>query len=183
MSYPYRYTNGAEVLGQSASAIFNNIRRDDVIESLKKHGVAQLEPDQWYPVDKFVDVMAEWYQNSSTTDNLVSVGMAIIENAPLPPEVNQQSPIEQLSLISMIHDQSHRNGDVGKHIIEQVNSEHIKITSNTPYPDDMIYGYIYGICKRFLVPNGYRFTLKYDDAKQHNGDKYTIYHITLKKTD
>lgn len=155
-----RYTNGADVLGQSANAIFNHMRKDDVIESLTKHGLSELQAEEWYPVDGFVDVMAEWYQNPNTTDNLVSVGMAIIDNALLPAEVDDMSPLEQLSLISMIHDQSHRNGDVGQHIINQVADNHIQITSNTPYPDDMIYGYIYGICKRYLQPKGYRFVVK-----------------------
>lgn len=179
MNYPYRHTNGAEVLGQSASAIFNNMRREEVLESLEKHGVANLKPDEWYPVDKFVDAMADWYNNPNTTINLVSVGMAIIENAPMPSEVADMSPLEQLSLISMIHDQSHRNGDAGKYVMVQVSDNHVKITSNTPYPDDMIYGYIYGICRRFLAPKGYRFMLRYDDViTQHDGHDCTVFHVT-----
>lgn len=179
MHYPYRYVPGVEVLGAAASAIFNHLLGDEVMESLRKHGVDQLQPDQWYSVDKFIEVFADWFRNPSNTSNqLVSVGMAIIDNAVLPPEM-ETAPLEQkLFLLGALHQINHRNGDPGSYQIEQVGEKHIKYTTNTPYPDDMIYGYIYGVARRFL-PRGTRFTVSYDTTvrRQHEGGTHTVYHL------
>lgn len=180
MSYPYRYAPGAEVLGQAASAIFNHMLGDEVMDSLRKHGVDQLKPDEWYPVDKFIEVFADWFRNPENTSNqLVSVGMAIIDNAMLPPEMESAPLVQKLMLLGALHDINHRGtGDPGRYIIEQVGEKHLKYTTNTPYPDDMIYGYIYGVAKRFL-PRGTRFTVSYDPdiPRQHEGGTHTVFHL------
>ncbi len=180
MPYPYRYAPGAEVLGQAASAIFNHMLGDEVMDSLRKHGVDQLKPDEWYPVDKFIEVFADWFKNPENTSNqLVSVGMAIIHNAVLPPEMESAPLIDKLILLGKLHDINHRgSGDPGRYVIEQLGEKHLKYTTNTPYPDDMIYGYIYGVAKRFL-PRGTHFTVSYDPdvPRQHEGGTHTVFHL------
>ncbi len=107
MKYPYRYTNGAEVLGESASAIINHMLSANVVASLERYGLSDIKSDEWYPVDRFIDVFSEWYNdadNINTMDNLVSVGMAVVDNAPFPPDVADMTPLEQVSVIRLIYD-------------------------------------------------------------------------------
>jgi hypothetical protein len=105
--------------------------------------------------------------------------MAIIDNAVLPPEMETAPLVQKLMLLSALHDINHRGtGDPGRYIVEQVGEKHLKYTTNTPYPDDMIYGYIYGVAKRFL-PRGTHFTVTYDPEvpRQHEGGTHTIFHL------
>ncbi|NDJ55219.1 MAG: hypothetical protein GYB68_19275, partial [Chloroflexi bacterium] len=151
MPYPYRYAPHAEVLGAAASATVNHLRRAEVLPSLEKHGLLDIQAEEWYPVDKFVHVFEEWYaSHTSVMADLVSVGMAIIDNMVLPPNLDALATIDKLMLIGQLHDMQHRGGDPGGYKIELLDDYHIRYTEDTVYPDHMIYGYIYGIARRFL---------------------------------
>ena len=62
MAYPYRYAPDGEVLGAGISAIFNHRRRNEVLDSLVYHGADYLDPETWYPVDKFINIFTEWHR-------------------------------------------------------------------------------------------------------------------------
>ncbi|NDJ52064.1 MAG: hypothetical protein GYB68_03145, partial [Chloroflexi bacterium] len=55
---------------------------------------------------------------------------------------------------------------------------HIRYTEDTVYPDHMIYGYIYGIARRFLGRD-HSFTVKYDPElrRQDAGGSATVIHL------
>lgn len=181
MAYPYRYAPDAEVLGAAASALINHMNRDAVEASLKAHGLDDLKLDEWYPVDKIINLFKDWMDNdpSGVSSNLVSVGLAIIENMVLPPEMEAVSQRDKLLMVGTLHELQHRGGDPGGYEIIEVGPQHIQYNTNTVYPDDMIYGYVYGIARRYL-DKGTRFTVRYDpDApRQDKGGEQTILHLT-----
>ena len=57
----------------------------------------------------------------------------------------------------------HRNGDVGEERAEKLGDKHLRLIMKTPYPDDLAYGVVWGMARRFL-PTGTHFTVKYDEA-------------------
>jgi len=181
MSYPYRYAPDCKVIGAAASALVNHMNRDAVIDSLETHGLVEIEPEAWYPADKFVNVFKDWIESdpSGVSSNLVSVGLAIIENMVLPPDMETMSQREKLLMVGTLHELQHSGGDPGGYEIFEVGPQHIQYNTNTIYPDDMIYGYIYGIARRYL-DSGTRFTVRYDPdvPRQEKGGTQTIIHLT-----
>lgn len=179
MSYPYRYAPGAEIYGAAATAIFNHFRRESVLESLQRYNMDELEEDQWYPVDQILNVLADWFQQPSTTANLVSVGMALTYHLEMTPDQEKLDTLSKLLLLGDLHMAQHRGQGAGSYQAEQVGPTHIVYSQDMVWPDDMIYGYIYGAARRFL-PEGTHFVLRYDpdEPRQDEGGSRTILHLT-----
>lgn len=179
MPYPYRYAPNAEIRGAAAIAIFNNFRRDSVIESLEVHGLTDLDPEQWYPVDRFIDVFKQWSGDADFSANLVSIGMAIIYHLELPTEIESLPDEEKLLHLGRLFEAQHRNGNVGQCSSDQIGPQHIRYSESSIWPDDMIYGYIYGSARRYL-PRGVHFTVSYDETEptQNLGGDRTVIHLT-----
>lgn len=178
MAYPYRFSPNAEVFGAGMSALFNHYRREDVIDSLTRHGLDYFEPDGWYPVDRFINLLAEWSKMAGSITTLVSVGMAMTYHIELPDDIALLSGLEKIMLLGDMHVQQHRSGDVGAYTVERTDENKIRFTENMIWPDDMIYGYIYGTAKRYLDHNLY-FSLHYvnNDNRQDMGGSQTVFDL------
>lgn len=178
MSYPYRYAPGAEVSGAIMSAVFNHYTRNDVIESLERHGLDYFDAENWYPVEQFISLLEEWSEMPAFTTNFVSVGMAMIYHIDLPDDFDKKNPVDKLFLIGELH-LSHHRGEAGTYVVKQTGPSTIQFKENTVWPDDLIYGYIYGAAQRFL-PQYVHFTLRYAAGHQHqeNGGETTLFELT-----
>lgn len=180
MTYPYRFAPGVEVSGAIMSAIFNHYRRDDVLASLQAHGLDYFDPDQWYAVDQFINLLAEWSHMPAFSTNLVSVGMAMIYHIDLPDAIERLSDFDKMLKLGDLHIAQHRNGDVGSYTVKAVSPRMISYRQNTVWPDDLIYGYIYGAAQRYIGHTSF-FTLRYAEnhQRQDMGGKSTILELTL----
>ena len=65
-------------------------------------------------------------------------------------------PIEKMKKLGELHMMHHRNGDAGEYTVKIVDDKHMTFIENTLWPDDMIYGYIYGAAQRFLRQRRHR---------------------------
>ncbi len=180
MIYPYRYAPHAQVLGAGMSAIFNHYRREAVLASLKTHGLDYLEPDEWYEVDKFIEVFAEWHHLPAFTTNYVSVGMALIYHMEALDELDAVDPLQKLLLLGDLHVAQHRAGEVGRYKVTQLTERHIVYEENMVWPDDLIYGYIYGATQHILRDQT-SFVVTYDEKhqRQEYGGQSTLIHLML----
>ncbi len=175
MDYPYRFAPSAEVMGAVMSAVFNHYQRSDVLESLQKHGLDYFEADQWYPVDTFVNLLAEWWHIPEFFTTFVSVGIAMAYHIELPDEAEALGVPEKLMLMGDLHMQQHRGQGVGGYQVKRLSANSIRYTENTLWPDDMIYGYLYGAAQRYL-DKSMRFTLQIvnNTTRQDMGGSETI---------
>ncbi|MEP7286552.1 MAG: hypothetical protein ABI947_12375 [Chloroflexota bacterium] len=76
----------AEVMGTGLLGLIKNLRADDVLPYLQRYGLDSIDADHWYPHQLSLDfqrAIEESHINS--TDNLVAIGMAVMEKAPFPP--------------------------------------------------------------------------------------------------
>lgn len=180
MSYPYRYAPGAEVSGAIMSAVFNHYRRDEVIDSLTAHELDYFDADKWYPVDQFVDLLKEWSLHPSFTSNYVSVGMAMIYHIELSDDLQALDSVAKLLKLGEFFMAQHRGQGIGAFSAEAVSPSAIVYTESTVWPDDIIYGYIYGAVQRYLGL-GKHFVLSYADDHQHQdkGGSSTVLHLTI----
>jgi hypothetical protein len=79
-----------------------------------------------------------------------------------------------------LYGERHRNGDAGTFVLKKISEQHYIVTVTCPYPDDIMYGVLYGYVRAFRPP-GKGFTLRYDEsAPRHDqGGKQTVIHIEI----
>lgn len=171
-----------EVIGATAMALINNIQSDEIVPLLEKNGLADMEPDQWYPLQDVLNVMSDISENPNATTNFVSVGMAAatIGIQSRPPEA-QQAPLRQiLEQYGEYFPTRFRNGDLGFVRTQVVNDDHFIVEVKTAFPDDIFYGIMYAYARHYK-PEGKHFTVKYDEnaSRRDFGAEVTLIHIVL----
>ncbi len=162
--------------------MINNMVYEEVIEVVRKHGLHNLDPNAYYPADKFINVFADLINRSNKHMNLVGLGMAVIDNTPLDPEIDNWELEKQLALPVLAYKHKmYKDKLPGDFSLEWISNDHVAYHEALVWPDDFMYGYIYSFAKRFLSKHN-TFAVKYDeniDRQDHGGD-VTIIHVTWK---
>jgi hypothetical protein len=169
----------AEIIGQNVLGFVGCTNKDRIIPFLEKHGLNHIDPDQWYPLQSWLDVLNDLVNAGGAMFDFVSVGLKIAETAVYPPEVEHMPFADFVMLIPQVYQLQHRNGDVGEERAEKLSNTHLRLIMNTPYPDDLAYGVVWGMARRFL-PKGTQFTIAYDGAEPRHdqGGEYTVLDIS-----
>lgn len=174
---------GMELIGQAALSFINNVQSSEIHPYLVKYGLTNVQPDQWYPASKIMDLMNDMAHGTNLTSNLVAIGMEIATNMVMPPEMEHAPLVAILEAWDVLYHMQHRNlvnpgVDIGYVKLEKVTENHYTTIHRHLYPDDMTYGLAYGMAKRFL-PKGTHFKVKYDSEapNRDQGGSVTIIHI------
>lgn len=169
-----------ELMGRTALSLIENIQHQNIEPILIKHNLNSINPDAWYKMQDVLNVLSEISEGANSMSNFVSIGIAAAELSVLPPEMEKMSVGEILAAYGKIYKLRHRGGDAGEVIPEKISDKHYKITTNTPYPDDVFYGVMYGYVRRFR-PAGAHFVVSYDEnvTRRDDGGEYTVVHIKL----
>ncbi len=176
-----------EVLGQQVIAFFNNARSEEIRPVLAKYGLASINPDEWYPVQSLLDVLSDLAKQADWSANFVSIGMAMADAADLPPE-SRGAPIEDfLMRINAEYQAWHRGGDTGIIEVQKLADGHFQLVNEikTAYPDDMVYGLVYGYVRR-LLPQGTPFRVRYNESggpRRDYGGDFTVIDIAWSQTE
>ena len=166
-----------EVSGAAVQAIVTAMGNRS-LSVLAKHGLAELDPDGWYPQQAWLDAFAELAQGDfSTMLDLVSIGMRIPEVARWPTGV--ETIEDGLFSIDRAYQMAHRNGVIGSYWVRIVSEHEAKLVCENPYPCHFDYGIIYGTARRFLPP-GKGLTVIHDDHGRcrRNGDDSCTYYVS-----
>ncbi len=168
----------AYVLGQAMMAFIQSINFTNFQPILSRYNLAKIEPQKWYPQQIWLDVFNEINTNRNSSDNLVSIGMKVVETAQYPPEFESWSLIRQITMMGEIYVMNNRGADIGKITPEIVNDNHVIMHDSTPYPDDFVYGAYYALARRFTAPN-FKFSVKFDEniPRRGQGGDATLVHI------
>jgi hypothetical protein len=160
----YIASGGAEVIGSAMKNWFVGLNRDEYMPlikpTLRRYGILDVRDDRWYPHQYSLDVfkiIAESGTNPAA--HLVSLGMAYVETATFPPEINDTS--SALLLLPQIYHLNIRN--IPEHEgyeVALVAENHIQIRDRNPFPHDTVYGFIWGIARRFRAREDNFATLK-----------------------
>jgi hypothetical protein len=112
--------------------------------------------------------------------DLVSIGMKLVECAPMPPQFASLPILAILQSAPAAYKLTDRGTDPGDIRCEVVADKHVKLYFRLPDPDDQLYGITYGYMRRFASPRGIRFTVYYDKEalRREEGGEYTIIHVT-----
>ncbi len=167
-------TSGAAML-----SFIESINIDRIRPFLEKHGLTNIDPDKWYPLQQWLDVLSDISEQGGAMFDFVSIGMKIIETAKFPPEFEALAFEQAVMAIDDLYHANARGGDIGEYTVEQVGEKQIEVTCRIPFPDDVAYGQLYGMARRML-PKGSHPTVRYDEdiPRREKGGERTIMHVT-----
>lgn len=168
-----------EVVGHNLLSFIQNANADNIEPVLKKYGLAVIDPEKWYSLQQWLDVLGDLAGQSGGMFDLVAIGAAISQTAVMPPEVETMAFEQFLYLVNDVYQMQHRNGNAGEVKVEKVADKHMKIVVRVPYPDDLEYGTTYGFAHRFL-PKGTTILVEYDSTlpRREGGGESTTIHVT-----
>jgi hypothetical protein len=151
-----------EISGQTLMAYIDNAQADMIIPVFRKHGMVDIDPAKWYPLQPLLDVLYELGTESGGSANLIAIGVMIAEYG-IEAVETERAPLS----IVLENWEKHlyanvRNGDVGHIITEKVNDKFYKVTQQNVFPDGLCYGLAYGFA-RSRLPKGTQFTVSYED--------------------
>ncbi|PJF31377.1 MAG: hypothetical protein CUN51_03335 [Candidatus Thermofonsia Clade 1 bacterium] len=139
-----------EVLGSMLQGTVAFMERESLLPLLRKYGFEQIAPDQWYPLQRVLDLFSDLVNGASGMFDMIGIGMKVGEVFQFPPEV---TTFEQaLELADTMNKAVYRNGDPGTIRAEKLGERHYKLHVHLPFPQDLHYGIWWAVAKR-LVPD------------------------------
>lgn len=174
-----RYSSDATVLGAVVLSILGASRLEDLEPYFKKYGIAQCCPTDYYPVEPLSHMVDDIVHDRHTMDSMfdfVSMGIANALAIPLPPEVDTLE--KWLTIFEGRYKTLYHGTDVGYVKCERVGKNHYQLHIRWPWADDIGYGMVYGMCKRFL-PLGSHYDVYYDESvdRADEGAEETLLHV------
>jgi hypothetical protein len=171
---------GVEVIGEGVLAMVNwtDVFRSTNLEILKKHGISNPRPGEWYPFQDFLDAYREIAETIGSR-TLFVIGQKLPENAIFPPEINNFETA--MASIDVAYHMNHRMNGVpmfdsatGK-MLEGIGHYHFKklaketrrvvMICENPYACEFDRGIIDGMATRFK-PSGTSFVeVAHDDGQ------------------
>ncbi len=132
--------------------------------------MTSIQPTQWYPLQKWLDVLGDIETENKTSAMLtfVDIGQRVAENV-LPADaqryVKEKGFVKFMCTFGVSAYQCDHRGNVGECYAEEVSGQEVKcILKSTPYPPDFWYGICYGFAKRFCRS----FVVHYEDLSMRN---------------
>ncbi|MEO1163528.1 MAG: hypothetical protein AAFV98_07095 [Chloroflexota bacterium] len=182
VNYPkYEINEEAELQGVALLTLTASQNLFDFEDLVKKYGYDDIDQEAWYPMHEALQFLKDLTERHNTTQNMVSIGMKLLDVMPLPPEV--QTIPDGLHMFNTMNTVVQRNVNPPRdwYIIEQVDDSYIKFTDTGAYPHDLVYGEVYSVAKR-LRPEG-KFPIverEYLNKDEPDNDG-AIYHIKFKE--
>lgn len=163
------YDPNAEVIGQVMYAYIDNLRADVILPLLEKNNLVNIQPDQWYKVKPWLDVIDELSTKPNFMQDMIAVGLKVAQYAVMPPEMANVTLGQMLEGWDVHFHANHRSGEIGHILTEKVNDKFYKTIHRHIYPDDLNYGLAYGFAHTML-PKGTPFKVWYEDIQHRLGN-------------
>lgn len=103
------------------------------------------QPDEWYPLEKFLDVLTAVERNTGK-NALAKIGESTPRFLDWPTTVD--SPAAGLSHLPEMYEDKHRQAS-GEYTCTEVDETNLEITSTTPYPTQWEMGVLKGTAEHF----------------------------------
>jgi len=160
---------GVEVVGQVIGAFLDSFPPEVKpvgLEILEKHGIKDLAPGTYYPLQSFLDAMKA-ISDRFGSEMLGRIGERIATNAVLPPGLDSLEAC--LGSIDTAYHMNHRGGEIGRYLYSFEGTEkglsRAKMVCPNPYPCTFDRGVIEGFAKRFKPPNCIDVLVRHDETK------------------
>jgi hypothetical protein len=104
--------------------------------------------------------------DANSTENLIAIGVKRAETGPLPELVKNIQDV--MELLNHYYPMTHRNFAEGEGVTTHKHGDkHYVVIFNTPYPWELLYGYVWGLVKRFSY-SASSFTVRHLDQSVPN---------------
>ncbi|MDJ1504362.1 hypothetical protein [Xanthocytophaga agilis] len=175
------FEKGVEVNGQTILAVVYALHagRDTRWGILEKHGLGNIQPDQWYSQEKWLNAFRDISKHLGDP-TLFVIGKAIPENALFPPEIDSLE--KALNSIDIAYHMNHRGGEIGSYKLTSFDAakrEAIMVCHN-PYPSEFDRGIITTMLRKFKPKDSYIAEVNLDQTKEtrQEGKETCTYIIT-----
>ncbi|MEM9953275.1 MAG: hypothetical protein AAF846_16840 [Chloroflexota bacterium] len=158
----YKATPNAEVLGANVSAITGTLRDNNIKSIIKKHNFDDIDTNTWYSQQLFLDLIKE-IETALSYEELVAIGMRGAEVVELPPNIEDFEDLPEA--IVAAYGLNHRNTPAEEGYTLEKGEDIISIICNIPYPSFILYGYVYGLIKRFAKNSSRTYVVKVDESQ------------------
>jgi hypothetical protein len=168
-----------EIRGKAILDFRKAVDSERFLPILEKYGLLSLKPNFWYPAQSWIDALNDMADNPGSPLDFVSMGMQQMELVDWPEESRTMSLTDILFQMDDIYHEYYRGTDIGSIQVQVISPTHIQVTVRSFEPDDLWYGNLYGLARRFL-PKGILFSLAYgsETPRRELGGEHTIFHIT-----
>lgn len=149
----------SEINGLALMMLEQSSELEEFADLLEKYGLRGIEGGRYYKLAEVVAFYRELLQRPNASTNLISIGIHIFKNITFPDNVTTIEQGLQL-LIQMINMNINNDPTIGTWFeIDEVGDRYIRFIERTPFPHDLLYGYIFGVARR-LAPPGARAIVK-----------------------
>jgi len=143
------------ISGAGIGAITKNPLGDEVVKPaervLAQYGISRIVDNLWYPDQLYLDMLKAIGEQPRGMSYFVAIGMNVIETAVFPPSIN--SLLAAFESFAVIHDLNKRNrAPEDTYTIRSISQTRIQVIDGTPYPHEVIYGFIHAMTRRFISP-------------------------------
>ncbi len=165
-SYLPQYPD-SEVLGGSILAVSAALG-EKAVPYFEKGGLADVQPDEWYSFPRYLNILYDIVAHEDDLmSNLVSIGMKVVETAPLPPQIDTAE--KALMSMQAAWEMNSRHAHEINWEVEKVGDHKYICTNYSPFPKDIEYGVVYGFARRFA--HGRHFTVAYQNLEDRDDDE------------
>jgi hypothetical protein len=174
-----------ELLGGMVSSLwtaFPESFQDRVMSIMNKHGLANIQPAEWYPLQRVLDTLKE-IEDTYGHHLLFQVGEQAALKAPVPPEIDSLKAC--LLGLNVTLKRFNRGGDVGGYEITEDQGPggftRYVVVASTPYPCSLTRGYLEGFAKRFGSHEAKEILVRHDEDRpcRREGSDTCAYIVTL----
>lgn len=156
-----------KVIGNSILLFANamDFGKEERIEILEKHGLANLDGNEWYDLQKWLDAFKE-LSEGIWASTLFIIGKEIPGNAKFPPAID--SIEKALYSINVAYHMNHSEGDIGSYdvtLFDAAQRKAVMVCSN-PYPSDFDRGILAAIVDRFKPEDSATTKVELDLSKE-----------------
>jgi hypothetical protein len=175
-----KYVNASpavEIVGYGIKAYELAYSKQDFDHILQAYGLTEVDPEQWYPQQLTLDIQKAIKNSENGSEQLIDVGIAVIETALFPP---LETLDDVFNGFSMQYGMNFRNHPPEEGIfVRKISDQHYQIINATPHSDEMIFGYVYALVKRF-TPKSRHPRVSFDSSTPIDGDGDTIINVELR---
>lgn len=156
-----------KVIGQSILLFANamDFGKEERIEILEKHGLVNLDPTQWYDLQKWLDAFKE-LSEGMWASTLFIIGKEIPGNAKFPPQID--SIEKALYSINIAYHMNHSQGNIGIYDVTMFDAVQRKaeMVCRNPYPSDFDRGILAAMAERFKPADSIATEVTLDLSKE-----------------
>ncbi len=163
------------MIGAALQAYDEAAYHDEFEPILADYGLEKIDPARWYPQQLTLDVQKAIRDAPGGGNSLVSIGMKIIETAKFPPMESLEAALQAFAVSYPMNFRNQAENDLIR--AERVSDNHIRVVNQSPHSDEMIYGYVYAMAKRFS-PEDKHPIVKFEDNSQIDGDGDMIINVS-----